>query len=120
MLMGVNTRQPNGVLIRVSAAVSEENFIHAIRCQVGDQLGRFATLVIGMLRGDGRQSRSLVLNGLYDFRVLMTDVDVHQLRGEIQVPIALVIPHIATLGRGRRERVQGALRTPGVKDMGSV
>jgi hypothetical protein len=52
--------------------------------------------------------------------VVVADVGVHQLAGEIQVAVAVVVPEIRALGGRDRQRLQRLLRGPGMKDVRPV
>ena len=52
--------------------------------------------------------------------VLVADVDVDQLGGEVQVALAGVVPEVRARGRGDRQRVDQRLRRPGVEDVRPV
>ncbi len=115
MLVGVQTRHANRILDRVRTTVSEEHLRHIRTGEFNDALGGFAALVVRMLRSDRRELRSLFLNRSDNLRVLMPDVDVHQLRGEVQELVAVVIPEVRTLGGSDTHRVECSLRTPRVE-----
>ena len=87
-----------------SATVGEEHLLMAGTRAIDDPLRGFAAHVVGMLRCDRRQSRGLLLDGLHDLRVLMADVDVDELTGEVEVAIAVVVPEVAALGSGDGKR----------------
>ena len=73
-----------------------------------------------MLRCDGRKAPGLVLDRLDDLGVLMADVDVDQLGGEVQKTIAVVVPDVAALTSGDDHGLQRLLRAPRVKDVLAV
>ena len=54
-------------------------------------------------RADGAELVGLVLDRRDDLRVLVADVDVDELGGEVEVALAVVVPEVAALGaRDRR------------------
>ena len=73
-----------------------------------------------MLRSDGRQQCCLILNRLDDLGVLVADIDVDQLRGEVEELVAVVIPEVAALGGRNAHRLQGLLSTPGMEDVFAI
>ena len=107
---GVQPGHPDRVLVRLGAAVGEEHLVQVARRQLGDQPGRLAALVVGERRRDGAQRRRLLLDRGDQPRVLVADVDVHQLRGEVEVPVAGVVPEVAAL---RRRRSASGRSAPG-------
>ena len=68
---------------------------------LGDQPGGLGPLVVRVLRRDGAQPRGLLLDRGDDLRVLVADVDVDQLRGEVEVAVAVVVPDVGALRRRR-------------------
>jgi hypothetical protein len=49
--------------------------------------------------------------------VLVADRDVDELRGEVEVAVAVVIPEVASLAARDRERCDLVLHRPGVEDV---
>jgi hypothetical protein len=49
--------------------------------------------------------------------VLVTDVDVDELGGEVEVALALVVPEVASLRAGDGDRVDRVLHRPRVEDV---
>src|SRR4029453_15034178 len=80
------------VFVGVRAAVGEEDPVQLSRRAFGDQPRRFGPGVVGVARGDGAQLRSLGRDGGHDGGVLVTDVGVDQLGGEVEVLLALPVP----------------------------
>ena len=62
----------------------------------------------------------LLADRLDDLGVLVTDVDVDQLRGEVEIAVAVVVPQIAALGPGNGDGREQRLRRPRVEDVGLV
>ncbi len=108
---GVQACHPDGVLDGVGAAVGEEDLVHAVGRPIGDPAAR-------PRRGPGWRSagaivveqRRLLLDRGDDGRVLVADVDVDQLAGEVEVAVARVVPHVAAETAGDDHRVE---RAPG-------
>ena len=117
---GVQPGHPHRVLVGVGAAVGEEHLVQLTGGALGDQPRRLRAGVVDVLRRDGAQLGGLGLDGGDDFRVLVADVGVHQLGGEVQQPVAVAVPHIGTRRRGDRHRVDLGLRGPGVEDVLAV
>src|SRR5207248_4723071 len=53
-------------------------------------------------------------------RVLVPEVHVDQLRAEVQVAVAVEVPHPRALGAGDRDGADLRLRGPGVEDVATV
>ena len=108
---GVQARHADRVLDRFGATVGEEHTIQVARCDVGDQARRFAGRVIGVVRRDGAQRVGLRLDRGDQLRVLVSDVDVDELAGEIEPASAVLVPEVRTLPRRPPRRV-AACRWP--------
>ena len=109
---GVQPRHPHRVLVRLCAGVGEEHLVEVTGRDLGDEPGRLAARVVGERRADGAHLRRVVLDGGDQLRVLVADVDVHQLRGEVQVGLAVVVGEVRALRRRDRQRVDQGLRRP--------
>ena len=120
VLVRVDAGHADRVLDGVGPAIGEEHLVHVLCDQAGDELGGLAAGSVRVLRCDGRERRSLVLDRLDDLRMLVADVHIDELRREVEELIAVVIPEVAALGGGNDHRVQGALGTPGVEDVRAV
>jgi hypothetical protein len=115
VLVRVQARHPDRVLHGIGTTVGEEDLRHIRAREFDDPLRRFAALVVRVLRRDGRDLRGLLLDSSNDLRVLVPDVDVHQLRGEVQPLVAVVVPDVRAF-RGRdAHRIECTLRTPRVE-----
>jgi hypothetical protein len=68
-------------------------------------------------RADRRQLVGLFLDRGDDLRVLVADRDVDELRREVEVPVALVVPEVASLAARDRERLDLVLHRPRVQDV---
>lgn len=73
-----------------------------------------------VLRGECGLHRGLLLDGRHDLRVLVTDVRVDQLAGEVEVLPALEVPQPGTGAALEHEGIQGALGTPGMEHVSPV
>ena len=67
-------------------------------------------------RPDRGQFLRLLLDRGDDLRVPVADRHVHELRGEVEVALAVVVPEVAALGARDGNRVDRALHRPGVED----
>ena len=76
--------------------------------------------VVGVLGGDRAHPRRLLLDRSHDLWVLVADVDVDELRREVEVAVPLVVPHVDALGTGDRHRLDARLGGPRVKYPGAV
>ena len=117
---GVRTGQAHRVLGGLGATVGEEHPVEVAGRALGDQPRGLAARVVGEGRLDRAQPRGLLLDRGDQLRVLVADVDVHQLAGEVQVPLAPVVGEVRPLGRGDRQRVDQRLCRPGVEDVRPV
>ena len=64
-------------------------------------------------RADVGQLARLLGDGLDDARVLVAEVDAHQLRGEVEVALAGAVGELAALGVDDVQRLPGLLEAPG-------
>ncbi len=114
---GREAREPDRVLVRLRARVREERHAQVARRDLLQQ----ATEVRARLRGHRRPDRAeavrLLLDRRDDLRVLVADVDVDELRREIEITRALVVPEVPAFGPGHRDRVDRVLRGPRVEDV---
>lgn len=116
----VQARHAHRVLDRVCPTVGEEDLVQLARRALGDQPGRFRAGRVGVLRRHRAQLGSLFGNGGNDFRVLVADVGVDQLTGEVQQPVALAVPHVRPRRRRDRHGRDLGLSRPGMENMGPV
>ena len=49
--------------------------------------------------------------------MLVADVDVDELGGEVEIPLPVVVPEVPSFGAGDRDRVDLILHRPGVEDV---
>ena len=82
-----------------------------------DALGGFAARQVHRRRCDGGEQLGLLADRLHDRRVLVPDVDVHELAREVEVLAPGVVPHPRTATTRDRERRGLRLRRPGVEDV---
>ena len=88
---GVAAGHADRVLRRLGPTVGEEHLVEVARCQLGDQPSCFAARLVGVDRGDRAQLVGLFLDRRHQLGVLMADVDVDELAGEVEPrPPALV------------------------------
>ena len=88
---------PDRVLVRLGAAVGEEHLVEVARRDLGDQPGRLAARVVGEATAAIVHScAGLLLDRRDQLRVLVADVDVDQLAGEVEVALAGVVPEVAS------------------------
>ena len=107
---GVQPRHADRVLVGVGAAVGEEDLVHAVGREVDDALRGLAARRVGVLRRDRSQRGRLVLDRLDDLRVLVADVDVHELAREVEVLLAIEIPEVTTFSPCNRKWCDLCLR----------
>ena len=62
----------------------------------------------------------LLLDGGYDLRVLVADVRVDQLTGEVQVAVAVVIPYVGALGAGDDHGLEERLSRPRMENVSPI
>ena len=120
VLVGVDACHPDRILDRIGATVGEEDLRHVRTCYVDDPLRSFAALVVGVLWRDGRELGCLLLDGRDHLRVLMADVHVDQLRGEVQELVAVVVPDVRAFRCGDAHGIQRCLRAPRVEHVLTV
>ena len=117
---GVQARHPDRVLVRVGAAVGEEHLVEARRRVVDDAPGGLAAGEVHGRRRDGGEQLGLLADRLHDGRMLVADVDVHELAREVEVLASGVVPDAASAAAGDHQRRQLRLRRPGVEHVVAV
>ena len=117
---GVAARHADGVLGRLGTAVGEEHLVEVARRQLGDQPGRLAARVVGVDRGDRAQLVGLLLDRRHELGVLVADVDVDELAGEVEPGSPALVPEPRAEGPGDDDGVEQRLRRPRVEDVGAV
>jgi hypothetical protein len=91
---GVQPGHPDRVLVGVGPAVGEEDGIEACGGDLRDEPSGLASRIVGERRRDGGQLGGLLLDRGDQLRVLVSDVDVDQLRGEVEVTPARVVGEV--------------------------
>ncbi len=114
---GVEAGELDGVLVRLRAAVREERDGEVAGRDLREHAAEARARLVRHRRADRAELVGLVLDRLDDLRVLVADVDVDELRGEVQVALPVVIPEMTALGTGDRDRVDLALHRPRVEDV---
>ncbi len=113
----VQARHADGVLVRLGPAVREEHPIEVAGRELCDETGGLAPGVVREGRLDGAEALGLLDDRRDEPRVLVADVDVHELRGEVEISIALVVLEVRARCPRDRERVDEGLCRPGVEDV---
>ena len=112
-LAGKHAGNLEGRFIGLGAAGGEEEFLQPRRQnlkQFGAQLRARRRCITG--RNVGQLPR-LLGNGFDHTRILVAEIDAHQLRAEVEIALARAIRDPATLGVGDVERLPGFLEAPG-------
>ena len=117
---GVPARHAQGVLGGLRPAVGEEHLVQRPRRQFGDQPGRLATSVVGEDRGDRAQLVGLLLDRRHELGVLVADVHVDELAGEVEIGASGLVPEPCPRRAGDDDRVERGLRRPRVEHVGAV
>ena len=105
------------VLVRLGAAVREERDREIAGRHLGQHPAELRARLVRHRRPDRAELVGLILDRLDDLRVLVPDVDVDELRREVEVALAVVVPEVTALGAGDRDRVDRALHRPRVEDV---
>ena len=108
------------VLVRLGAAVREERVVQVAGHHLGDEAGELRPLVVRHRRADRAELVGLVLDRLDHARVLVADGDVDELRSEVEVALAVVVPEVPSLRAGDGERLQRGLHRPRVDEVLAV
>jgi len=115
---GIEPGDLHGVLVGLGSTQREEAL-----GEPGD-LGQLFTQLAARLGGEGGSGEAelvyLFLDSLEHLRVLVPDVDVDELRAEVQPLVALTIPKPHPLGLGHVDGVGLALHRPGEKGVVAV
>ena len=112
---GVQARHAHRVLGRLGTAVGEEDLVQVPGCALRDQTGCFGAGRGGGTRCDGGERRGLLLDGGDHLGVLVADVQVDELRGEVEVAGAVLVPEGRALATGDDHRRDQRLRGPRVE-----
>ena len=114
---GVPACELDRVLVRLGAAVREERHRDVARRHLGDQARERRARLGCHRRADRAELVGLLLDRGDEPRVLVADRDVDELRREVEVALAVVVPEVAALGAGNRNRVERVLHRPRVEDV---
>ena len=117
---GVQPRHADRVLVGLRAAVGEEHHVEIAGRTLGDEPRRLAADVDRERGRHGAEPRRLLLDRGDHPRVLVAEVEVDELRREVEVPVAVGIPEVRTLAAGNRNRIDHLLGGPRVEDVGAV
>lgn len=109
------SRHTDGVLVRIGPAVSEEHLGETVGCVIQDQLRRPGASLIGVRRSDRRKLGGLPLNRFDHPGMLVADVDVDELAGEVKVSSPISIPDLAAQTASDGDGGKSSLRRPGVE-----
>ena len=116
----VQTCHPNRVLVGVCTPVGEEDGIEVCGGHLGDEPGGLAARIVGEGRRDGGELGGLLLDRGDELGMLVSDVDVHQLRGKVEIALARVVTEVGPGGGGDRHGVDLSLGRPGVEDVRAI
>ena len=114
---GGEPRELDRVLVRLRPRVREERHAEVARRDLLEQPSEAGTRLRRHRRPDRAQLVGLLLDRRDDLRVLVPDVDVDELRREVEVARSFVVPEVATLRAGDRDRVDRVLCRPRVEDV---
>ncbi|CPZ93858.1 Uncharacterised protein [Mycobacteroides abscessus] len=109
---GVVARHAHRMLDGLGATVGEEHLVQGSGRALGDQAGKLAAHVVGEGGGNGGQPTGLTLDRFDQTWMLVSQVEIDQLRGEVQVLLAGVVPECRARTTGDRQRVDHRLRGP--------
>ncbi len=109
---GMQTRHAERVLVGVGTAVGEEDLVQLAGGALRDQSRGLGAGVVRVLGSDRAQRGGLGLDGCHHTRVLVTDVGVDQLRGEVQQAISVAVPDVRAARRDDRHRCDLGLGRP--------
>ena len=113
----VPARELDRVLVRLGAAVREERHRQVAGRDLGEQLPEPRARLGRHRRPDRRELLGLLLDRRDHLRVAVADRDVDELRGEVEVALAVVVPEVPALGARDRDRVDRVLHRPRVEDV---
>ena len=116
----VPARELDRVLVRLRAAVREEGHAQVPRGDLGDEPRKLAALVVGDRRPDRAEAVGLLLDRRDHLWMLVADVQVHELRGEVEVALPVVVPEPDPLAAGDRQRLDLRLDRPRMEDVLAV
>src|SRR5258707_1023627 len=114
---GDHARELHGVLVRLRTAVREERDGEVAGRHLGEHSPERRARLVRHRGPDRAELVGLILDRLDDLRVLVPDVEVDELRREVEVALPVVVPEVAALGAGDSDRVDRALDRPGVENV---
>ena len=103
----------DGILIRLRATQRKEALFQIARCDLSQQAPKLPPHLRSKGRSHVQKAIRLLLDGRHDTRMTVADVDVHQLRGKVQVTAALDIPQVYPLRSRYGDRIDRPLCHPG-------
>src|SRR5215213_9606245 len=117
----VAARVPAGeldrVLVRLRAAVREERHRQVAGRDLREQPPELRARLARHRRADRAEPVGLLLDRRDDLRVLVADRDVDELRREVEIAVALVVPEMPALGAGHGQGIDLPLHRPRVEDV---
>ena len=113
-------RHAHGVLIGIRPAVREEHLREAVGRDLADEPGEFAAGGVRHRGLDRREPPRLLLDRRDEIGVLVAEVEVHQLRREVEVAVAGVVPEGRAGPARDRQGIDEGLRAPRVEDVPAV
>ena len=123
---GVALRHADRVLDRLGAGVGEEHLLEVARRRrppvglLDDQTARLAALVVGEARRDHAQHVGLVLDRLDHLRMLMAEIHVHELAGEVDPLSCRARPRTSSRARRRSPSGRARLGRPRMEHVGPI
>src|SRR5699024_2748622 len=104
----------------LGAGMAAQRPIQVARGQFGDQASGLGSRPGRERRRQRRQLADLILHGRDQLWVLMADIEIDQLRGEIKIAVAVIIPEPNALACRDRQWIDMRLRRAGVKDVRGI
>ena len=117
---GVNARHAHRVLGCLGSAVREEDHVQVTWGHFADEACCLAAGVVGVDRRDGAQTVGLFFDRRHELRVLMADVDIHQLAREVEIPTPGIVPEPGSLAARDDDWVDQTLCRPRMKDVFAI
>src|SRR5690606_23061521 len=114
---GVRAGRPQRVLVGLRSPVGEEDLVHPLGGELAHHPRRLGPRLLGEGGRHRRDPPGRLLDRRHEAWVLVADVDVDQLAGQVEETTALVVPEVGTLPAGERQRVHGTLGRPGRQDV---
>ncbi len=110
----------HGVLVGVRSAVGEEDLVQVSRSHSCDEACELAAHVAGHRGLDGGEAPRLLLDGANEVGVLVAEVQVDELRAEVEVGVAFVVPEGGAFASRDGQWIDLGLSAPGVEDVVAV